>query len=106
MENKIKLFHYKKKYSLVLKQLKSVKYRAFDGANLKAEKPQTKIHNSSSCTLSSEGTCTDASEAASSSNSQQPHHTLITVPTAATSSAHADHALLSIQNSEILPVVL
>lgn len=73
MENKIKLFHYqkkKKKYSLVLKQLKSIKYKAFDGANLKAEKSQTKIHNSSSCRLTSEGTCTEASEAASRSNSQ------------------------------------
>lgn len=63
----MKLFHYKKKkkYSLVLKQLKSVKYKAFDRANLKAEKPQTKIYNSSSCTLGSKGTCTEAFEAAS-----------------------------------------
>lgn len=70
MESKIKLFHYKKKYSPVLKQLESMKYRAFDEANLKAEKPQTSVHNSSGCTLSSGGTCTDASEAASGSSSQ------------------------------------
>lgn len=69
MESKIKYFHYKNKYSLVLKKLEIMKYRAFDGPNLKAEKPQTRIHSSSGCTLSSEGPCTDAAEAASSSHS-------------------------------------
>lgn len=43
MESKIKYFHYKNKYSLVLKKLEIMKYRAFDGPNLKAEKPQTRI---------------------------------------------------------------
>lgn len=65
MESKIKFFHYKNKYSLVLKQLESMQYLAFDGPNPRAEKPQTRIRNSSGCTLSSE----DAAEAVSSSHS-------------------------------------
>lgn len=60
MESKIKLFHYKKnttfkkkKAVAVLMQLESMKYGAFDVVNLKAEKPQTSIHNCSGSTLSS-----------------------------------------------------